>query len=205
MATQVYRFKITYEGCEDKIWRIAEVSSNYTLAKLGYMVLATFDTMAYHMFEMHYKGVSYLLTEEEIEAIEDFDKEGIYLLLHMYNINKLKMRIGDVIKMIYDLGCEQVFNIELVEISEMQKGQGRAYPKIIDGAGHGIIDDMSVDELLDVINRTDTDGHSEVYYSPYGFEGVPEWDYRNFSIKYDNLLLKGMIERIQCGYEDIEE
>ena len=46
MATQVYIFKITYNGCENKIWRTFEVSSNYDLARLGYMVLASFDTNA---------------------------------------------------------------------------------------------------------------------------------------------------------------
>lgn len=51
MATQVYTFKITYADCDNRIWRTAAVSSNYTLAELGYMVLATFDTMAYHLFE----------------------------------------------------------------------------------------------------------------------------------------------------------
>lgn len=35
MATKIYTFKITYADCGDKIWRIAAVSSNYTLADLG--------------------------------------------------------------------------------------------------------------------------------------------------------------------------
>ena len=46
MAVQIYTFKITYADCDNKIWRIAAVSSNYTFAELGYMVLASFDTMA---------------------------------------------------------------------------------------------------------------------------------------------------------------
>ena len=41
MAVQIYTFKITYADCDNKIWRIAAVSSNYTLAKLGYMILAS--------------------------------------------------------------------------------------------------------------------------------------------------------------------
>ena len=57
MATQVYTFHITYEGLEDKIWRKVAVSSNYQLNKLGYVVLATFDTMAYHLFEITYNNV----------------------------------------------------------------------------------------------------------------------------------------------------
>ena len=54
MATKVYTFHITYEGLEEKIWRKVEVSSNYRLNQLGYMVLAAFDTLAYHLFEFYY-------------------------------------------------------------------------------------------------------------------------------------------------------
>ena len=49
---QVYTFKITYQECGNKIWRTFEVSSNYDLASLGYMVLASFRTMAYHLFSI---------------------------------------------------------------------------------------------------------------------------------------------------------
>ena len=53
MTTKVYTFHITYEGLEEKIWRKVEVSSNYRLDQLGYMVLAAFDTLAYHLFEFY--------------------------------------------------------------------------------------------------------------------------------------------------------
>lgn len=199
MAAQVYTFKITYENCDHRIWREAEVSSNYTLAELGYMVLATFKTLAYHLFEMEYKGVSYCLTEEDLDDLPlDLDGE----LLDEKKIGTLGMKIGDVIKMTYDLGCCQVFEIALIKIAEMQKGHGRAYPKIIDGAGKGIVDDMPAEVLLDAIKKTDSDGHSEIFYSE---DGDLEWDYRRYDIISDNILLKGGIERIRDGYEDYDE
>jgi len=55
MATQVYTFFITYEGLDDKIWRKVQVSSNYRLDQLGYLLLATFDTLAYHLFALSIK------------------------------------------------------------------------------------------------------------------------------------------------------
>ena len=102
MATQVYKLKITYADCDNRIWRIAEVSSNYTLARVGYLVLATFDTMAYHLFEMRYKGVTYYLTDEDAEFAEDD-----YGFLNETRIGKLNAVPGDHIEMIYDLGCGQ--------------------------------------------------------------------------------------------------
>ncbi len=193
MAVQVYTLKITYAGCDNKIWRTAAVSSNYPLSKLGYMVLATFDTKAYHLFEMKYKDTTYFLTEE-----------GIYKrnLLRAYKVGQLGLSVGDTIEMTYDMGCEQVFHIELLDVSDMPRGHGTAYPKILDGAGRGIVDDMPASELLEAIRKTDEDGHSEIYYSSDGLDDVPEWDYRDYRIVFDNALLKGAIEQICDGYED---
>lgn len=204
MAVQIYTFKITYADCDNKIWRIAAVSSNYTLAKLGYMILASFDTMAYHLFEMKFKGTTYFLIEEDFEDLPNYDNER-YDLLGAYKIGMLGLNVGDTIEMTYDLGCCQVFDIELMEIADMPRGHGTAYPKILDGAGRGIVDDMSASELLEAIRKTDEDGHSEIYYSSDGFDDVPEWDYRNYRVDWDNGLLKGIIDRIRDGYENYEE
>ncbi len=204
MAVQIYTFKITYADCDNKIWRIAAISSNYTLAKLGYMILASFDTMAYHLFEMKFKGTTYFLTDEDFEDLPNYDNER-YDLLGAYKIGMLGLNVGDTIEMTYDLGCCQVFDIELMEIADMPRGHGTAYPKILDGAGRGIVDDMSASELLEAIRKTDEDGHSEIYYSSDGFNDVPEWDYRNYRVDWDNALLKGIIDRIRDGYENYEE
>lgn len=201
MPVQVYTFKITYADCDNKIWRIAAVSSNYTLAELGYMVLATFDTMAYHLFEIKFKGTTYFLTEEDFEDLPNYDNER-YDLLGVHKIGTLGLNVGDTIEMTYDLGCMQVFDIELLEIADMPRGHGRAYPKILDGAGRGIVDDMAAFELLEAIRRTDENGHSEIYYSSDGFDDVPEWNYKNYLIDCDNGLLKGRIEQIHDGYEE---
>lgn len=76
MAAQIYTFKITYENCDNRIWRTAEVSSNYTLAKLGYLILASFDTLAYHLFEITFREDRYVLPFED--CLEDLADGPIY-------------------------------------------------------------------------------------------------------------------------------
>ena len=191
MAIQVYTFRVTYKGCENKIWRTFEVSSNYDLARLGYMILASFDTMAYHLFYIECSGTRYET------AIENY---GECPLLQDANLSKLDLQIGQHMEMIYDFGCEQEFDIELLKIENMPKGAGRAYPKVVDGAGRGIIDDMPVFELMEIINKTDKNGESDfMITTEFGNQMI--WDYRDYKIKLDNGLLKGEIEEIQEGYE----
>lgn len=194
----VCTIKIRYVGCENKIWRVAQISSNAHLCDLGYMFLATFDTMAYHLFNITYKGVTYELPSDEEEIPEDN-------CVFFVKLSELNLKIGDKLTMIYDFGCEQEFEIEVTDIQPMGRGQGRAYPKIIAGEGRGIIDDMSADDLAELIQQIDKTGSSGIQYAGDGiiFENMPDWDYRNYSIEFDNCLLKGTIARIAEGYEEL--
>lgn len=196
--TVVYTLKIKYFGCEDKIWRVAQISSNAHLCDLGYMILATFDTMAYHLFNITYKGVTYDLPSDE----EEISK---YRCVFLVKLSELNLKIGDKLSMLYDFGCDQEFEIEVTDIQPMGRGQGRAYPKIIAGEGRGIIDDMSAYDLADLMKQIDSTGSSGIQYAGDGilFDGMPEWDYRKYSMDYDNCLLKGRIARIAEGYEEI--
>lgn len=195
--TDVYTMKIKYIGCEDKIWREAQISSNAHLCDLGYMILATFDTMAYHLFNITYKGVTYELPSDEEEIPKD-------KCVFFVKLSELNLKIGDKLSMLYDFGCDQEFDIEVTGIQPMGRGQGRAYPKIIAGVGRGIIDDLPAFELLEVIKQIDETGSSGIKYSGDGimFERMPEWDYRRYDLKIDNALLKGNIEGIAKGYEE---
>ena len=194
----VCTIKIRYVGCENKIWRVAQISSNAHLCDLGYMILATFDTMAYHLFNITYKGVTYELPSDEEEIPEDN-------CVFFVKLSELNLKIGDKLTMIYDFGCEQEFEIEVTDIQPMGRGQGRAYPKIIAGEGRGIIDDMSADDLAELIQQIDKTGSSGIQYAGDGiiFDKMPDWDYRNYSIEFDNCLLKGIITRIAEGYEEL--
>lgn len=163
---RVYTFKIIYMGCENKIWRDIQISSNSTMAVLGYAVLSSFSTCAYHLFYMEYKGTNYELNDEEFQTKPKLMAET--------KLGNLKLEIGDKIHMIYDFGEEQEFEITLLSDEGMSRGSGRTYPKVSDGAGRGIIDDMSAEDLLDLIKKIDI----------------------------DNCLLKGEIAKIKSAYEN---
>ena len=190
MATKVYTFHITYEGLEEKIWRKVEVSSNYRLDQLGYMVLAAFDTLAYHMFEFYYDDDRFEIPNEDA-PFEQIDMAD-------FKLHQLKLKLGDRIRMEYDFGTTQTFWLELVEIADMKRGWGRRYPYVLDGAGRGIIDDMSCEELSELVAQIDRNGNTDepIYYQ----ERMMPWDYRWFDLDCMNGLLKGEIELIEEGY-----
>lgn len=187
---KVYTFYIAYEGLEEKIWRKVAVSSNYRLDRLGYTVLAAFDTLAYHLFEFYYDDERFEIPNE------DADEDQIDMAA--FKLHQMNLKIGDRIRMDYDFGTTQTFWIELVDIEEMGRGQGRKYPYVVDGAGCGIIDDMSSDELKELVTQIDSNGKTDepIYYQD---RALP-WDYRWFDLDNLNALFKGEIEMIEDGY-----
>lgn len=194
MKANVYRFLIAYKGYEEKIWREVEESGNYPLSKLAYLVLSSFDTLANHLFFIEHNGNHY-----EIDLDDDFyDEDSIDPTT--ISLNKIGLKIGSVMKMIYDYGCEQEFIITLKEISDMEKGTSLKYPRIVSGQGKGILDNMFSDEFGEVIKQIDENNKSEqMYLSPTGEYEL--WDYRDFDIEEMNRTLKSDIEAIQNGFE----
>ncbi|MBP3478402.1 MAG: plasmid pRiA4b ORF-3 family protein [Oscillospiraceae bacterium] len=190
MAAKVYTFRVSYEGMEDRIWRKVEVSSNYRLDQLGYMVLAVFDTMAYHLFEFYFNDKCFGIPNED-GLFDQFDMAG-------FRLHQMDLKIGDRIQMNYDFGTTQTFWLELTGIEDMKRGWGRRYPYVLDGAGRGIIDDLSCDELKELVDQIDRNGQTDepIYYQ----ERLIPWDYRWFDLKCINGLLKGEIEQIEAGY-----
>ncbi len=200
MATDVLTFKITYRDCEEIIWRIVEVSSNSMLANLGYLVLASFDTLAYHLFNFTINGKEYCDEETAEEAMYfNINSHKRDVGHYFVKIKDLQLKKNDRFEMLYDFGCDQIFDIELIDVKPMEKYKGGKYPRIIDGQGRGIIDDMSSFELKEIIEKIDNGEPSGIIYDS---SADTDWDYKEYNIDLDNCLLKGEISRIQWGYEE---
>ena len=195
--TNIYTLKITYADCDNKIWREAQISENSYLCQLGYMILATFDTLAYHLFSICYNRIMYDLPNED----EEINPEEC---LFCIKLKDLQVKVDDKLQMIYDFGCEQIFDIEIINIEPMPRGAGRAYPKILAGEGRGILDDVSAYETLKIIKKTDKKWKSDHAYMSGGYHEMI-WDYRDYRIDCDNALLKGEIEQIAEGYSYFEQ
>ena len=193
--TNIITCKVTYEDCENRIWRVLQISSNAYLSQLAYIILATFDTMAYHLFSIAYNDTIYELPDEDEGIVSE---ECVFCV----KLADLELSVGNRLEMVYDFGCEQTFTIEVTDISPMPKGSGRAYPKIVMGEGCGIVDDLPADELLEIIHTIDKDGESSFYYE--GKRPDVLWDYRKYDLQADNILLKGEIEEIADGYSAFE-
>jgi len=194
----IYKFKVRLCELESIMWRNIEITSVSSVAKLGYAVLAAFESTASHLFNIKFKGKRYEIIFED----DDFNEEPAIDPI-ITKLSALKLNAGDKLSMEYDYGAGWEFEIELLSVSEMKRGAGTHYPYVTDGKGKGIIEDTSPYELAEIVEKIDHDGTLPRIADMYsGKEN--EWDYREFNLEYCNVFVKDNVWRIRCAYEECE-
>lgn len=194
---KVLKLRVGIEGLEEKIWREIEVLEKSTVADLAYTILATFNSLAYHLYSVEYKGKTYdcgICMEDDPDFASLSDAT-------ITKISRMGLEKNDKFTMLYDFGANNTFNITVVDIQELEKVKSSNYPKIVAGAGLGMLDDMTNSELKKIVEDTDKKGRSKHYFSP-GYETNEYYDYREFDLEKNNLELKKNIEEIKFGYEN---
>lgn len=193
---KVLTFKVAIEGLEDKIWRKIEITDRRTIADLAYTILATFDSLAYHLYDIKYKDKVYDCWVCEEDNLYDI----LPVNATITKLSSMELKENDTMEMEYDMGSTTTFKITYLESRELERGKGTHYPYIIDGAGRGMLDDLCDFELKEIVEDIDKKGYSDHYFTP-GYERTIKYDYRDFDIKFNNALLKDHILKIKNGYE----
>lgn len=193
---KVLTFKVGIEGLEDKIWRKIEITDKRTVADLAYTILATFDSLAYHLYNITYDNKIY----ECCVCIEDDYSDIPKINATITKLKDLELKENDTMEMEYDYGSTTNFKITYLGCTDLERGNGSHYPYVVDGEGRGMLDDICDFELKKIVEDTDKKGYSEHYFTP-GYERTIKYDYRNFNIKNNNALLKGLVLEIKNGYE----
>lgn len=193
---EVLIFRVGIEGLENKIWREIEIPSRRTVADLAYTILATFNSLAYHLYNIRYKDYIYDCWVSPNEN-PNFELANAVVT----KLSELKLKSKDTMTMNYDYGSTTTFNITYLGSKELKNyKEQELYPLIVNGEGLGMLDDMSDFELKEIVEDIDKLEHSNHHFTP-GYETNRKYDYRKYNIKKDNRELKGKILAIKNGYE----
>ena len=184
-------FKVWVEDLDDKIYREIEISDEMTLASLAYVILASFNTLAYHLYDIKYNGETYdcnVAVDEYRSELKDATK----VLLKDIKFDDSEMIMD------YDFGSTNTFIIKYIGSDD---NNIKDYMHIKDGKGSGIIDDISSYNLKDIVEEIDLNGKSNIFYTG-GYEEDEMYDYRKYDINLDNKRLPALYKKIKKGYED---
>lgn len=194
--SKVLTFNVAIEGLENKIWRKIEIVDTNTVADLAYTILASFNSLAYHLYNIEHADTRY----ECMVELDEYPCEKEIKDAAKIKLNEIDFSVSSEMIMTYDFGSPTTFVITYLGVSEVENVKNKNYPYIKDGAGLGMLDDISSYELVDIVNDIDKKGKSVHYFTP-GYEIKDKYDYRYYDNKYDNTKLKRLIKNIKEGYE----
>lgn len=195
--TKVLTFRVGIEGLENKIWREIEITDRRTVTDLAYTILATYHSLAYHLYDIEYKNKFYdcwINIEYECRDVELVNAV-------VTKLSDLELSKNDTMKMNYDSGSTTTFIITYLGESEYKKGNGMHYPYITKGAGYGMIDDITSDELKEIVEDIDKTGKSNYQAPQYESEFSYNYDYREFDLDKNNLYVRRYFQKIKQSYE----
>ena len=195
--TKVLTFKVEIDGLENKIWRKIEITDRRTVADLAYSILASFNSLAYHLYSINYKEKIY----DCWVCIEDDYSEIPPINAVITKLSSLGLKENDHMEMEYDTGSTTMFKITYLDSKPFEKGNGMHYPYIIDGKGSGMIDDITSNELKKVVDDIDKKGKSNYYALEMDGRRSKIYDYRNFDLSKNNLQVRRYFYKIKYGYE----
>ncbi len=196
--TKVLTFKVEIEGLEDKIWREIEITDKRTIADLAYTILATYHSMAYHLYDIEYNNKFFGL----FIFIEDDHRDVELINAVITKLSTMSLKKNDTMKMKYDTGSTTTFIITYLGESEFKRGNGMHYPYITKGAGYGMIDDITSEELKEIVEDIDKRGKSDYYALRYEGRHSYVYDYREFDLDKNNLYVRRYFWKIKYRYEE---
>jgi len=223
----IYQFYAELSEYEPKIWRRFQVTDDVTMARLGYIIMSMFEMQASHLFcfdisfAENYKirhgddsdsKENLMLMKKlygkpekfdihvELSSEDDGDEFGFRGRLMYADKTRIKgcvNRENEHMVFSYDYGDGWEVNLILEKIFEDKELPGKELPRILDGAGYGIIEDCGGASGLEDIVKAFKEKKGSEYEQYREWLGVDELDLSSFDIADANFRIK-KVPRIYC-------
>lgn len=211
--SKVYSFNIGIEGLEKKIWREIELDEDKTVADLSYAILVSFNSLCYHLFNFDIGNTTYSCGIEYDDAeymFYDFLNDPKFSnvehkITEMKNATKVKLKEVNFeekqnFTYEYDFGSTTNFNIKVKKIRDVKIVKEFDYPKVINGKGYGMIDDVTSDELADIVKKYCKED-AEPYFVRNVFNEVVAYNYSSFDLYSNQIRMKTLFNQTKNSYE----
>lgn len=224
----VYRFYAELRDYEPKIWRRFEINGEKTMAELGYAVMIMFEMHASHLFCIRQNMKDTLMTRleddfpeervdetmmkyKEEEMFKDIRYElpiwDIYLFDNERLIEANDVKLAQVTKeeglkfcLEYDYGDSWEVDLKL-EHCEKKEVSLSLLPRVIDGEGYGIVEDVGGVGGLEELAYALEQGKGESYEEFISWLGDESLSLSKFDKEDINVRLKKLIRVYRDIYE----
>ena len=224
----VYEFYAELNGFTPKIWRKFQISGNKTMAELGYTLMIMFEMQASHLFcfrenrlEALFDDLKSKYSEEYIKSVlekssmnsitnnvkYELPSEAMFLdddedlvEANQINLNQLTDRKDWKLEFQYDYGDNWEIDVTLNSV-EKQEISLSLLPRVLEGKGFGIIEDVGGVGGLDEFSKAMKKGKGTSYNEYCDWLGITSFDINAFDIDDINFRLKKLVRVYRDIYE----
>ena len=227
----IYQFYAELDDYKPKIWRRFQVTDDITVARLGYIIQMLFEMTASHLMAIEvpqsenfrnymrinypseaHKYMVYDIKDEKImryeipdNDLEPFSDPHRNVTVEDATQTRLRRVIyepNDKLNFNYDFGDDWWVSLTLEKIFEDKDIPGKELPRVLDGAGFGIVEDVGGTGGLEDLAKAFKKKKGAEYKQFSEWLGVKDLNISAFDIDDMNFRVK-KIPRIykQC-YED---
>ncbi|MDR1018066.1 MAG: plasmid pRiA4b ORF-3 family protein [Lachnospiraceae bacterium] len=232
----IYQFYSELSYYEPKIWRRFQVMDDITMARLGYIIMTMYEMEASHLFQLkvpYNENMSKRLLQEDMqfatsEHVIEYIKEKLpsdviryYEVQNEYTVEfenpdayvaqdeKMKRSIiaeGDVLTFEYDYGDGWEVSLVLEKIFQDETLLGKELPRVIEGQGFGIVDDVGgVSGLADIAKAFANKRSKEYRFYANWLKGCDKDPEKIAFEKFDIDDMNFRLKKLPRIYKDIYE
>jgi hypothetical protein len=211
MASQpIYQFYAELEDYQPKIWRRFQVPGNITIARLGYILMTLFEMEASHLFsiEWRYSLGNRIHTWRFEVPTDDLEPYGLDKNVSRKDATGEKISgitrepKKDLFRFNYDFGDDWWVTLNLEKVYEDPDLPGKELPRVLEGAGFGIVEDCGGVGGLTEITQAFKEKKGASYDQFCEWLGVEDFDLSAFDIADMNFRLKKLPRIYKQIYED---
>ncbi|MFI3326562.1 MAG: plasmid pRiA4b ORF-3 family protein [Clostridia bacterium] len=173
--SKIYEIYSELKGSEPLIHRTFLISETATMTKLAYTMMIAFKMQASHLFCFEIPVKKKLENNDEflrVEIINEFTEkyDDIEIIDAVENrVKDIFSEVGETGTLNYDFGDDWNVQFTVTKIYKDENQDARELPKVTNGTGYGILEDIGGVYMLNEITETYKTKTGETYeeYSEY--------------------------------------
>lgn len=204
----IYQFYCRLQEADILTYRIIQVPKSKTLAQLGYILMTAFEMEASHLYEFVQYTPDGNQRRNGLGArryVADFDDDEYAPIpadkAGDYRISRIFDEYCGRVEFRYDFGDGWVVSVSLDEILFNQPLPASDYPRVIAGAGWGIVEDVGGVGGLQRLQEAFDEHRGDEYAEYSRWLGVADFDLHDFDLDEMNRRLKKIPSVYRKVYE----
>lgn len=191
----IMQFYAKLKGAHIPIWRRFQTPDNLRFSQIAYLLLTMFEMEAGHLFSIEINDGKTASNRTRMEICTDYMDDFDMTERSVRNAAEESVRQyidmeGKAFTLEYDFGDGWEIKVVLEKIFEDVSLPRKALPRVLEGAGYGIIEDCGGVEGLQRLDEAFRKGKGAEYRMYADWLGVEELDLQAFDIEDINSQLK---------------